>query len=173
MHQIDPLHVRRVAANPNAVVRMDEAPGYMPSKELVEYTQFMRRYDIIDNIDLILRHNNEIKAGLSVMWTSCDRGPTTVDFRLAEDLQPYIQFNLFDLPLAVPVEQQDRAIDGLHLTPRETDVAKLICAGRTNADIAACLGIGVSTVKTHLIHVFEKIGVESRSGLVARLAQFC
>ena len=170
MYRIDPLHVSRVAAHDTAVVRMDDAPGYMPSADLVEYTRFMRRHGVVNNIDLIFRYDSEIKAGLSVMWTAGDPAPSARDFRLADDLQTYIEFNLSDHLEASSAVVGHRAVTEFHLTRREADVAKLICAGRTNADIAACLGIGIATVKTHLIHVFDKMGVDNRSGLVARLS---
>ncbi|MFX9138885.1 helix-turn-helix transcriptional regulator, partial [Acinetobacter baumannii] len=45
-----------------------------------------------------------------------------------------------------------------------------VCEGQTRADIAAMLGISVSTVKTHLIHVFDKTGCRRQVDLV-RLAK--
>lgn len=52
------------------------------------------------------------------------------------------------------------------LTPRETDVLRLVAAGHGNKQIAARLGIGESTVKTHLLRVHEKLGVDSRTRAV-------
>lgn len=52
------------------------------------------------------------------------------------------------------------------LTARETDVLRLVATGHSNKQIAAALGIGESTVKTHLIKVFEKLGVADRTRAV-------
>jgi DNA-binding NarL/FixJ family response regulator len=52
------------------------------------------------------------------------------------------------------------------LTPRETEVLALVATGRSNKQIAAELGIGASTVKTHLLKVFEKLGVTDRTRAV-------
>ena len=57
------------------------------------------------------------------------------------------------------------------LTGREMDVVRLLCCGRTNREISECLKIGQATVKTHLIHIFEKLGVETRSAVVALMAR--
>jgi ATP/maltotriose-dependent transcriptional regulator MalT len=57
------------------------------------------------------------------------------------------------------------------LTSRELDVVKLLCCGRTNREISECLKIGSATVKTHLIHIFEKLGVETRSAVVALMSR--
>jgi DNA-binding NarL/FixJ family response regulator len=52
------------------------------------------------------------------------------------------------------------------LTARETDVLRLVATGHSNKQIAVALGIGESTVKTHLLKVFEKLGVADRTRAV-------
>ncbi|MFX4272483.1 response regulator [Propionibacteriaceae bacterium Y1685] len=52
------------------------------------------------------------------------------------------------------------------LTDREVDVLRLVADGRTNRAIATRLGIGEATVKTHLMHVYEKLGVTDRASAV-------
>ena len=49
------------------------------------------------------------------------------------------------------------------LTDRECDVLRLVGHGLANKQIALRLGIGVSTVKTHLSSVFQQIGVADRT----------
>jgi len=49
------------------------------------------------------------------------------------------------------------------LTQRERDVLRLVSLGLANKQIAVRLGIGVSTVKTHLSSVFQQIGVTDRT----------
>lgn len=49
------------------------------------------------------------------------------------------------------------------LTERETDVLRLLAQGQSNKQIAHDLNIGEQTVKTHVKHVLEKLGVSSRT----------
>jgi DNA-binding NarL/FixJ family response regulator len=49
------------------------------------------------------------------------------------------------------------------LTPRETEVLRLVAAGLTDAEIAAELVLSVRTVHAHLRSVYRKLGVGSRS----------
>jgi len=56
------------------------------------------------------------------------------------------------------------------LSPREAEVAELVLRGYRNPDIAAALGIASSTTKRHLTRIFDKIGVDSRTQLIGRLA---
>lgn len=49
------------------------------------------------------------------------------------------------------------------LTERELEVLRRVARGDGNKQIAAALGIAEPTVKAHLVHVFEKLGVENRT----------
>ena len=53
------------------------------------------------------------------------------------------------------------------MTARELDVLSWAAEGLSNAAIAAELFVTEATVKTHLGHVYEKLGVSSRSAAVA------
>jgi DNA-binding CsgD family transcriptional regulator len=55
------------------------------------------------------------------------------------------------------------------LTNAEREVANLVAEGLTNSDIAARLHLSVRTVEAHLSHAFVKVGVHSRTALVAEL----
>lgn len=57
------------------------------------------------------------------------------------------------------------------LTPRETEVLDLLAGGWTNRAIAGRLHMSESTVKTHLVRVFVKLGVDSRAAAVAEAAR--
>jgi DNA-binding NarL/FixJ family response regulator len=54
----------------------------------------------------------------------------------------------------------------VHLTPRELTTLKLMADGKSNKEIANELGISDRTVKSHLGHLFEKLGVTSRTEAV-------
>lgn len=55
------------------------------------------------------------------------------------------------------------------LTPREREIAQLVCDGASNAEIAQALSKSVLTIKTQLNSVFRKLGVKSRARLMALL----
>lgn len=56
------------------------------------------------------------------------------------------------------------------LSAREAEVVELVLLGFRNRDIAATLGTSPATIKKHLTHVFDKVGVDTRTQLIARIA---
>ena len=57
------------------------------------------------------------------------------------------------------------------LTKREEEIALLVAAGRTNGEIASHLGLAQSTVKNRLVRIFDKLGVNTRVELAARMVR--
>jgi DNA-binding CsgD family transcriptional regulator/tetratricopeptide (TPR) repeat protein len=73
--------------------------------------------------------------------------------------------------LGVRVSRKRRAgerVSGLDaLSSRELEVAKLVARGHTNRQIAGELFVTPKTVESHLAHIFDKLGVESRSAVAS------
>jgi DNA-binding CsgD family transcriptional regulator len=59
------------------------------------------------------------------------------------------------------------------LTQREIDVLRQVGYGKSNAEVAAALGISRFTVRCHLEHIFDKLRVASRTGAVTCFQQLC
>lgn len=77
---------------------------------------------------------------------------------------------LFVAPASTPPQLPAAALTLLYdLTPSETRIVELIASGRTSADISVELGIAPSTVKTHLLRIFDKTGTGRQAELI-RLA---
>lgn len=53
------------------------------------------------------------------------------------------------------------------LTPRELEVLQLVAAGSSNREIGQDLMLSEATVKSHLVHIYDKLGVRSRTSAVA------
>ena len=66
------------------------------------------------------------------------------------------------VPPAVAAKLAERTASP-ELTERELEVLRLIVAGRSNKEIAGDLSITEGTVKTHVNHVLDKLGVHDRT----------
>jgi DNA-binding NarL/FixJ family response regulator len=53
------------------------------------------------------------------------------------------------------------------LSPRELEVLRLVAAGGTNQSVARQLFVSEATIKTHLLHLYTKLGVRDRAAAVA------
>ncbi|GCE25499.1 DNA-binding response regulator [Dictyobacter alpinus] len=67
-------------------------------------------------------------------------------------------------PAAPPLPTPQLETSGL--TTRELDVVKLIVKGHNNTEIASALSVSDSTIKTHINHIFAKLGARDRAQLV-------
>jgi DNA-binding NarL/FixJ family response regulator len=67
--------------------------------------------------------------------------------------------------VAAGLEALRRAVGG-GLSPRETEVLRLIALGHTSAEIAAKLHLSRRTVETHRAHIYRKLGLATRAELV-------
>ncbi|MBQ6642799.1 MAG: response regulator transcription factor, partial [Saccharopolyspora sp.] len=56
---------------------------------------------------------------------------------------------------------------GTSLSRCELDVLQLLADGLSNAEISRRLYLSQATVKTHLVHIYDKLGVESRTAALA------
>jgi DNA-binding NarL/FixJ family response regulator len=66
-----------------------------------------------------------------------------------------------------PTQDINRLIGGLGLTRREAEVLLWLSYGKSSIDISDVLEISPRTVQKHLEHVYEKLGVETRSAATA------
>ncbi len=62
-------------------------------------------------------------------------------------------------------------VEKLGLTPREAEVLLWVAQGKANGDISLILSTSESTVKKHLEHIFEKLGVENRGAASLRAVE--
>lgn len=90
-------------------------------------------------------------------------GPVRVEAANANDGASIAVVLTLEHPTPAP-----RIPDGWSLTPQEERVARSLLRGMTNREIARALHVSENTVEWHLRHVYEKVGVRSRSQLIAR-----
>lgn len=91
---------------------------------------------------------------------------------------PYALYGLFIIyyflhfPLPTPIQQDQVSasfISAHGITEREREIILKVIQGKSNADIANELVISLATVKTHLHNIYQKVGVDSRYDLLARV----
>jgi DNA-binding CsgD family transcriptional regulator len=130
------------------------------------YWNFLSAFGACDAAEMMFRVRGRAVAGMSLVWVG--KSGKCAARQQGEAVQSYVEFNLAPYFRELPAQDPDDSDIRLGLTEREFGIVQLICDGLTNAQVAHRLNIGVSTVKTHLLHVFEKLNVQTRAALVSR-----
>jgi DNA-binding NarL/FixJ family response regulator len=154
----------------------------MPNLDGVEATRQIRREYPDTEVVVLTTHADE--ASILDALRAGARGYLTKDAGLAEIaraiqaaaahqtlLDPVVQSQLLAAATAgatavppAPSAPAEELPDDL--TPREGEVLRLIAGGMSNSEIAAQLFVSEATVKTHINHVFSKIGARDRAQAV-------
>jgi DNA-binding NarL/FixJ family response regulator len=152
----------------------------MPRCDGIEATRILRERQPQIKVVILTTHADDrsvldaLRAGARGYLTKDASGPEirqaliqVLDQRAAID--PAVQHHLLDAltdsspPRRGP--QPARLPD--QLTPREAEVLALLAAGLSNGEIAKQLVVSEGTVKSHVNHLFAKIGVSTRAQAVA------
>ena len=109
------------------------------------------------------------QAELVESITSVVNGDSPINPAIARHLLK--RFRAEDATHAGQGEPSSKENKGLHITPRENEVLKLIGRGFSNAEIAELLEVSVYTVNSHIKHLYSKLAVSSRSEAIFEAVQ--
>jgi len=111
----------------------------------------------------LFQQQDERTQNLSAQSTDDSNFESRV-FEIAEEhgLSPDAVLNMASLAAE---EYNEKVTNWRKLTPRQQEVAALICRGYTNREISRQLNISVSTVKTHVRYILPKFGLNSKDQL--------
>lgn len=128
-----------------------------------------------DDADTVIAALNEGAAGF-IPKTTRGKGVEQA-LRVVLDGGIYLPSVVYAAVAPLPaLEQSDdaratEAIERLGLSPRQIDVLRLLTAGQSNKVICRELDVAESTIKTHLLALFRKLGVNSRTEAVVAAAR--
>ncbi len=169
MDKCDPLNIPRLVGSGKRVSTLRVDRDLAPPDDLNRYESYLNQGGVRDVIDLMFWRGGVAFAGLGLLKNDGDPPVCPDTLSLATTMQRYIEFTFASHPRV-----QDRVLHrdlkrSYFLTQREIEVSELVRRGCTNHDIAEELGIGLPTVKTHIMRIFDKLGIENRASLAARL----
>ncbi|MGC4253019.1 MAG: helix-turn-helix transcriptional regulator [Sphingobium sp.] len=124
--------------------------------------------DILDEAELLFWKDGVPLAGLALLRNR-DGIPYSHEDLHWESMRSYFEFTVHSHETV-----KARTLDGFlrhkcQFSAREIDVVSMIAAGASNMDIAAALGVELSTIKTHVLRIFDKLGVNSRHAATSLL----
>jgi DNA-binding CsgD family transcriptional regulator len=161
--------VREHGRNPAAVTR--RIGELLPDSRFHRTPLYNDYYRVIriDHVMAVPIHVDR-RYLVSFVLNRSKRGFSDRDRERLEIMRPHLG-NLYRFSVAASGPEgapcEESALPG-SLTPRERDVLRWVAAGKTDRDIGAILAISPRTVHKHLQHVYEKLGVETRTAAAMR-----
>jgi len=143
-------------------VSMPKLTGLQAARRLAEHRPDLR-------VLILSMHDNEefffeaLRVGASgyVLKTAADDDLVEA-CRAAMRGEPFLYPRAIEALIRAYVESGGRPEDADPLTPRETEVVKLIAEGHTSREIGEILSISEKTVERHRANILEKLGMRDR-----------
>lgn len=156
MRSHDPLAFERGSSA--VVMGLADVPVSEP------YAAFLRDAGVGDIVTMYLRVSGTTAAAITLVRTTEHPPFSRREVVTLRRVQPLMQ-HAYAYAVSPTTDRTHDVLEHSGLTPREADVAQLVGRGATNAEIARTLHLTEATVKTHLSHIYAKVGVTSRTQL--------
>lgn len=168
---LDPLHPSRCVRRRGNVLTLDgELPEALRDAS-VYWRRFLQPYRVVDVMEMLLREDGRVAAAFSLLRFAPDTPFSADEIERAKLLQPLLEVALAPTWRSEPAMHAPphASSDAPRLTHREEQIARLVRNGLSNKAIARDLELSQPTVKTHLLRIFRKLGVSSRTELIGAL----
>jgi DNA-binding CsgD family transcriptional regulator len=143
--------------------RISDLPAGRSFKESALYNEYYRRIGIDHVVAVPLMVDEEVLVSFVLNRKGRDFSDQERAFLdLVREPMSALYRNLFAR------EKGRGGFARLPITARERDVLSWVAAGKTDREIAEILGMSTRTVQKHLQHIYEKLGVETRTAAVMR-----
>jgi len=166
---LDPMHPSRFKDSDETVICSDTMMSETEWRQSEFYQQFMGARHFDHDADVFFRQNGEIIAVLSLLRDDSLGRFTEAELTRLQHLQPFMEYTLNRVYKPKRFSERDLFSDKYALTERELDVMEIVMDGADTRTMATELNLSVATVKTHLQHIFEKVGVHSTKELISKL----
>jgi DNA-binding CsgD family transcriptional regulator len=158
-----------------------EAATY--AREAVELSRSAEPRVVVALVDVVIASNNnsslgkELSSAMSIVSSTGFVDPIVTLFRaspkFASPVAAFVRRDAHATAVRPRIEHWARQVSKRSgsLTAREAEVLELVAGGNSNREIARRLFISEPTVKVHLRHIYEKLGVRNRAEASARAAR--
>ncbi|QZP31646.1 helix-turn-helix transcriptional regulator [Pseudomonas sp. DR48] len=163
----DPMRAEVLIRGEKTVETFENAVLSCDQNLLEQYRPFLRKHSVVDEIDFVLWAGGNAVGSVALLFHQSDT--LSVSKESLAGMQSYLQYAFSLMPAVKALELKSILQDTYGLTTKEREVAELMIMGESNKGIASMLGVELATVKTHLVHIFQKMEVKSRSKAIALL----
>jgi DNA-binding NarL/FixJ family response regulator len=148
-------------------IRMPEMDGIQAAREITEAHRDTRVIMLTAHDDRRLMVEAVRAGARGYVLKARDADHFVRSVRLVAEGNMVIDPDLVSVLAEELSEDKERESSGETLTERELEILQLLAFGYTNREIGQRLFIAPDTVKTHLEHVYQKLGASDRTAAVA------
>ncbi|MGF6507892.1 response regulator transcription factor [Paraburkholderia sp. 32] len=170
MCEFDPFEYHRLQSETARAALLSETVAQITTPENQHYVRFLKAHGFEDVVETAFRSDTRLLGGISLLLgrdQDCSQVAAVVD-----SMHQYIEYNLRGFTGRSRSELRQDLSKEFALSRRELDVVELLISGQTNCSIADSLHISVATVKSHVLKIYEKVGVPNRASLVSMIAEY-
>jgi len=166
IRSVDPLATRELSQR-KARVEMLHGDAARSSGSWSNYVNYLESHGFGDEVDMLLWSGDRPVAGMAMFRPVDKTAPFAADHRDWGGIQVHLE-HMIQMHCKVRADRVRLSLAGRYgLQPREIELTGILVQGARNAEIAAAMGISVSTVKTHIVNILDKMGVHSRAEIAA------
>jgi DNA-binding CsgD family transcriptional regulator len=164
----DPYHPRLVAGTNQTMRGTHEDPNFLrgSTNPFLEYAQEL---DLPHFVRVYLRMDCQLVGYLFLARTRDRRPFSERELTFLQRAHPFLESAYVAAVRPAPKVDNESLLLTAGLTRREADVARYAATGMRAREIAELLVLTEATVKSHLAHVYRKLGVRGKAELAARL----
>jgi DNA-binding CsgD family transcriptional regulator len=164
----DPYHPRMAAGTHQTMHGTHEDPDFLrgSSNPFLEYAQEL---DLPHFVRVFLRLDCQLVGYLFLARSGDHRPFSQRELTFLQRAHPFLESAYVAALRPAPKVDNESLLIDAGLTRREADVARYAATGLRAREIAERLVLTEATVKTHLAHVYRKLGVRGKAELAARL----
>lgn len=166
---LDPLHPRHFEHSKESVVCSNTTLSQQQWLQTIFYQDFMKPRGFLHAADIFFRNQEGIIAALLTTRNKDCGKYEAHELELLHGAQRFIEFSLNKIYLPPRISERNYVEEKYGLTRRELDVLECAMTGYTNKVMCQELDMRLPTLRTHLRHIFEKVGVSGTNELIARI----
>ena len=166
---LDPMHPSNYENSDETVISSNTVMPQRNWLKTIFYQDFIKPQGYIHVADTFFRNHGKIIAILTVLRDESMPEFNQEDLSVLRKIQPFLEYSLNSIYMPARISEREYVRETYELTNRELDVLEYALTGSDNKTMSKHLKISMPTLRTHLQHIYPKVGVHSTSELIAKI----
>jgi len=169
LEHLDPMHPSNFENSDETVISSNTVMQHKNWLKTIFYQDFIKPYGYLHLTDIFFRNHGKIIAILTLLRDENLPEFSADDLNTLRKIQPFLEYSLNSIYIPARISEREYVRETYQLTNRELDVLEYALTGADNKTMSKHLKMSMPTLRTHLQHIYPKVGVHSTSELIAKI----